>query len=575
VAIPVLVLVVYWPSLHGDFLWDDDYYVHENEAVKSADGLGRIWFSKESPQYYPLTFTTFWAEWQLWDGNTLGYHLVNVVLHSVNALLFWAVLRQLGLPGAWVAAVVFALHPINVESVAWITQRKNTLSGVFFMSAAWMFQRYQRKGGASRWAATVVLFGGALLSKTTTVMLPAMMVVVSWWAGWLWRRRNLLMLAPLLVMSAVMSAVTIWYETERVQAKGEAWSSGLLERTAVAGKIVWFYLYKLFVPCEFVFNYPRWQLDAGAVGSYLPAVAIVLAGAVMLARRTKWDRAMSAGLGVYVVCLFPVLGFFNVYYMRFSFVADHFAYLPSLGVVALTVCGAAHLARRRGAWRLFGIAASAMVLFLAVQTYRYNRAFAGPVALYEDTLSKNPGSWWAHNNLGVQLMKRYEFAEAAEQFHQARCLNPRIQEAYDNERLSLAYEGRYAEAIEAARAGVRNAASNVRITLELARLLAAAPDAEARDGFEAVMWAEVVARTTKYERAEALDVLAMAYAEQGRFGEAVRTARAAVARAEEQGLYDMAEQIRSRLILYQDGQAYHARWIPPDKGAAVGAVQER
>ena len=556
-----LVLAAYWPSLGGDFVWDDDDYVSENAMVQAEDGLGRIWFTTESPQYYPLTFTTFWVEWRLWGAHTAGYHVVNVLLHSANALLFWLVLRRLGLRGAWLAALVFALHPLQVESVAWIAERKNTLSGMFYLSAFWAFWRFSGGGGLRWWAASVVLLAGALLSKTTTVMFPAVMVVLLWWAGRL-GRRNLLALAPLLVMALVMSGVTIWYETTQVQAEGEEWSAGMLERTALAGKIVWFYLYKLFVPGEFIYNYPRWEIDPRAWVSYLPAAALVAGAAVMLLRRASWDRVMLAGLGSYVIGLFPVMGFFNIYYMRYSPVADRFAYLPGLGVIALAVCGPAHLlgGRRPASAR---VVAAAVVLFLGVQTWRQSGAYADAETLYRDTLAKNETSWLAHNQLGTLLMRRHAFAEAEKHFRRVLELNPKLEEGYNNVRLALVYQDRYKEAIEVARKGVKQARSNVRITLELARMLAMAPDPSVRDGFEAVLWGEVVVRTSKGQSAEALDVLASAYAEQGRYRDAIRTARKALVRAGEQGLYEMARQIQARLELYESGRAYHAPIVPP------------
>ena len=483
------------------------------------------------------------------------------LLHSANALLFWLVLRRLGLRGAWLAALVFALHPLQVESVAWIAERKNTLSGMFYLSAFWAFWRFSGGGGLRWWAASVVLLAGALLSKTTTVMFPAVMVVLLWWAGRL-GRRNLLALAPLLVMALVMSGVTIWYETTQVRAEGEEWSAGMLERTALAGKIVWFYLYKLFVPGEFIYNYPRWEIDPRAWVSYLPAAALVAGAAVMLLRRASWDRVMLAGLGSYVIGLFPVMGFFNIYYMRYSPVADRFAYLPGLGVIALVVCGPAHLlgGRRPASVR---VVAAAVVLFLGVQTWRQSGAYADAETLYRDTLAKNETSWLAHNQLGTLLMRRHAFAEAEKHFRRVLELNPKLEEGYNNVRLALVYQDRYKEAIEVARKGVKQARSNVRITLELARMLAMAPDPSVRDGFEAVLWGEVVVRTSKGQSAEALDVLASAYAEQGRYRDAIRTARQAMVRAGEQGLYEMARQIRARLELYESGRAYHAPIVPP------------
>ncbi|UCG32298.1 MAG: glycosyltransferase family 39 protein [Phycisphaerales bacterium] len=576
--ITALVFAAYWPCLNGAFVWDDDEYVYDNDAVKSPDGVSRIWLTTEIPQYYPLTFTTFWLEWQLWGDRTFGYHLVSIVLHAANAILVWVLFRQLRLPGAWLAALVFAIHPIHVESVAWITQRKNTLSGLFYLAAFISFWKFA-VGGRTRWyVATLALLTCALFAKTTTVMFPAVLVVVLWWAGRLRQKRVLLALVPLFAMCLAMSGVTIWYESTQVRAIGEEWSAGLPERIAVAGKIVWFYLYKLLVPLEFIYNYPRWQIDPHAWVSYVPAAAALISLVVMLIRRSPWDRALLAGVGSYVICLFPVMGFFNIYYMRYSFVADHFAYLPCLGVVAVVINGIAHLARRHAVNRTLMVILSAVLIAgLTLQTRRYSTAYEGAETLYRDTLEKNDDSWLMHNQLGMLNMRRHHFAAAETHFRRVCELNPRLEEGYNNLRLALVYQNRYKEAVEAARRGLAGASTNTFVALELARLLAISPDPEVRDGVESVFLGRKVVEATGGRSPDALDVLAAGYAEQGRFDEAVRTAREAVIRAldagkqaQQQGYAEIAARMRSladdiqrRLRLYESGTAFHAPIMPP------------
>ena len=350
------------------------------------------------------------------------------------------------------------------------------------------------------------------------------------------------------------------------------------ERIAVAGKIVWFYLYKLLIPHGFAYNYPRWQINPTAWVSYVPAAAVVIALVVMLVRRSAWDRALLAGFGSYVVCLFPVMGFFNIYYMRYSFVADHFAYLPCLGVVALVICGAAHLARKYSVNRTFVMVLSAvLVAGLTLQNRRYSAAYQSAETLYRDSLKKNDDSWLMHNQLGMVDMRRYLFAAAEEHFRRVCELNPSLEEGYNNLRLALVYQNRYKEAIQAARRGVTSASPNTLVALELARLLAISPDEKVRDGIESVFLSRKVVEASGGRNPEALDVLAAGYAEQGRFGEAVSTARQALIRAldagkeaEQQGYAQIAAQMRSladdiqaRLRLYESGRAFHADIVPP------------
>jgi tetratricopeptide (TPR) repeat protein len=298
----------------------------------------------------------------------------------------------------------------------------------------------------------------------------------------------------------------------------------------------------------------------------------------MLVRRSVWDRALLAGLGSYVICLFPVMGFFNVYYMRYSFVADHFAYLPCLGVVALVICGFAHLARKHGVNRTFIIVLSAaLVAGLALQTRQYCAAYQSAEALYRDTLDKNDDSWLMHNQVGMLNMRRHDFAAAEKHFLRVCELNPRLEEGYNNLRLALVYQNRYKEAVEAARRGLANASTNTFVALELARLLATSPDSEARDGAEAVFLGRKIVEATGGRSPEALDVLAAGYAEQGRFEEAARTAGDALIRAldagkeaEQQGYTEVAAHMRSladdiqrRLRVYESGRAFHAPIVPP------------
>jgi hypothetical protein len=350
VLLAVLAFAAYQPAWHGGFLWDDDAHVTRPE-LQSAHGLWRIWFDLESTQqYYPLTHTVFWVEQQFFGYAPLGYHLVNIGLHALNACLLLLLLRWLAVPGAFLAAVLFALHPVMVESVAWITELKNTLSGAFYLGAALCYLRFDVTRRRSSYGAALTLFVLALLSKTVTATLPCALLVVLWWRrGRLVWRQDWVPLLPFLVLGVAAGSLTAWVERSLIGAEGAEFNLTLAERCLVAGHAFWFYLGKLVWPENLIFIYPRWELHPEEWWSYVyPAGALLmLAGAWGLRRR--W-RAPLAGLLYFSGTLVPVLGFFNVYPFRFSFVADHFQCLASLGLL-VPVSAALAVGLEQFAWR--------------------------------------------------------------------------------------------------------------------------------------------------------------------------------------------------------------------------------
>ena len=193
----LVTLVAYYPAWHGGLLWDDDAHITRVD-LRSFEGLWRIWFDVgATQQYYPVTHSAFWVLYRLFGDATLGYHLVNISLHATSAFLFAVILRRLAVPGAVLAAFIFALHPVHVESVAWITELKNTLSGVFYLGAALAYLRFDADRRRQSYALALVLFALALLSKTVTATLPAALLVVFWWQrGALRWRQDVLPLAP-------------------------------------------------------------------------------------------------------------------------------------------------------------------------------------------------------------------------------------------------------------------------------------------------------------------------------------------------------------------------------------------
>ena len=436
-TIVLLTVVAYVPAMRGGFIWDDDYYVTQNATLRTNDGLARIWFDVgATPQYYPLTHTSFWLEYRLWGRDPsghhdpTGYHVTNVLLHAANAVMLWIVLRKLAVPGAWLAAAVFAVHPVHVESVAWITERKNVLSGFFYFASLLAYLRFSGvdegtgTGKGRTYAAALALFACALLSKTVTSSLPAAVLLLVWWKrGTISLRRDVVPLLPFFALGVAAGALTGYMEREVVGAKGPEWDAlSWADRCLIAGRAVWFYASKLLWPHPLAFMYERWQLDPRSPAQwFFPAAALLLVG-WLVAMRHRIGRGPLAAVLFFGGTLFPALGFVNVLPMRYSFVADHFQYLASIGVITLIV-GAAATALRRRPLALRG-AGAIVLLALGVLTWRQGCVYADLETLWRDTLAKNPTSWMAHNNLGLVLMARGDDLGAAAEFRRVLALQP-------------------------------------------------------------------------------------------------------------------------------------------------------
>ncbi len=444
--IALLTLTAYLPALRGGFVWDDDDYVTENATLRERSGLRQIWLEVgATPQYYPLVQTTFWLEYRLWGPNPFGYHLVNIVLHALGAVLLWRVLVQLQVPGAWLAAAIFALHPVHVESVAWITERKNVLSAVFYFAAAVAYLRFaplQHTERRPRWHLyflSLGLFIAALLSKTVTCSLPAALLLVAWWKTGRLTRRDIALVLPLLAVGVALGLHTAWVERHVIGARGADWSLGWLDRCLVAGRALWFYAGKLVWPVNLTFIYPRWDIDPRQWWQLLFPLAAPGAVAVLWLARHRIGRGPLVAVLFFSGTLAPALGFLNVYFMRYAFVADHFQYLASAGLIALAAVWLRQWPR---------VAWLAVLLLLGVLTWRQARIYADVETLWRDTLAKNPSCWMAHNHLGIILASRGESDAALGHFERALRVKPDFAEALNNAGSVLLADGRGAEAVD-------------------------------------------------------------------------------------------------------------------------------
>jgi tetratricopeptide (TPR) repeat protein len=440
----LITVLAYLPALRNGFVWDDDHYVTDNLELRTPAGLASIWFTPTSAshlyhQYYPLVHTTYWLEYQLWALDPLGYHLVNVLLHALCSVLLWRVLTALQVPGALFAALVFAVHPVQVESVAWITERKNVLSGVFQLASGLAWLRFagldaQRKDAEGRWHwywAALALFAGALLSKTVACTLPVAALILLWWKRGRVRLRDAALLVPFVVLGLALGLTTVWLEQTSVGAVGAEWDLSLAERVLVAARALWFYAAKLAWPSRLTFIYPRWDIAVGVWWQWMfVAASLAALVALWLARRRVGRGPLAAAL-IFVVTLSPALGFVNVYPMRYSFVADHFQYLASASPIALGAAAAAWAARR-SSFPLQAILAATVLVLLGTLTWRQELAYENSDTLWQDTLAKNPQCWLAHNNLGQSLAQRGMLQEAIGHFEQSLRFNPRYDNAHNN-----------------------------------------------------------------------------------------------------------------------------------------------
>jgi tetratricopeptide (TPR) repeat protein len=428
---------------HGGLLWDDDGHLTRRDLA-SLYGLWRIWFEiGATQQYYPAVHSAFWLFHALWGANTLGYHLANITLHASSAFLVAVILRRLRVPGAMLAAVVFALHPMQVESVAWMSELKNTLSGVLYLGSFLAYLRFRDQRAPWTYRLALALFVAAVLSKSVTASLPAAILVVIWWQrGRITMKGDVRPLAPFFAVGLISGIGTAWIERTLIGAQGADFQFSLLERTMIAGRALWFYLATIVWPAHLTFIYPRWDIAHAAISEYLAPVSVIAVSAGLWMVRSRSRTPLAAAL-FFAGTLLPALGFVNIYPFRYSFVADHFAYLASLGVIvplsALIAVAAARIAHAKQD-AIVAAVTVAVGAVLAVCTWQQSALYTDSETLFRATLVRNPDCWMAYNNLGSILLSRRPHAASAAvpMLEKAIALNPANAEAHTN--LGLAWE---------------------------------------------------------------------------------------------------------------------------------------
>lgn len=413
-------LVAYYSAYSAGFVWDDDDYVTQNPTLRNWFGFCQIWLNPSAlPQYYPMVHTSFWVEYQLWGLDPFGYHLINVILHSCNAILVYKILKHLEVPGALFGAFLFALHPVHVESVAWISERKNVLSGLFYLLALRAYLKWRpvvamKSAGRKYGILAFIFFLGALASKSVTFSLPAVILLLVYWKRGRILKSDVVSSIPFFVMGIFYGIFTAFIERTHVKAVGVEFDYDFIERLLIAGRACWFYVSKLLFPYPVIFNYPKWEIDPSSVLQWIYPIGILAILAILFVLRKRIGRGPLVAALFFGGTLLPALGFFNVFPMRYSFVADHFQYLASLGPLSLFAAITTKFTEEKLSRNLQIMLAGIVVLALGILSYQQAKVYQDHESLWRDTLKKNPDSWIAMNNLAKYLMDKGEKDEPIE-----------------------------------------------------------------------------------------------------------------------------------------------------------------
>lgn len=409
-ALAAIAFIVYLPALGAGFIWDDDALT-ANTFVNSSTGLFKIWLTPrlmiQEQHYWPLVYTTFWLERLVAGLNPFIYHLDNNLLFCGVALLLWRVLRRLELPAAWFAAALFAVHPIHVESVAWVIERKDVLNGVFTLGAALAFLRFADPAEPHRtrfYVLSLILFAAAMLSKSAGVGLPLALGLALWWRRGRLTLRDLAALLPLLLVAVVLTLVDLRH-LATLRDPG-AYGSGLplLGRVVLAGRAIWEYLLKLAIPWPLATFYPQWTVRTASVFAWLPLLAwLALVAGLWLVRR-RLGRGPFTAVAFYSLMLGPALGVMDFDYLYNTYIADRFQFLASIGPLALAAAGIVALAARfRWPATTLHYGQVALLALLGLLCLRQASFYHDSVWLFRASIAAAPSCWPAYTNLAWAL----------------------------------------------------------------------------------------------------------------------------------------------------------------------------
>jgi protein O-mannosyl-transferase len=590
--------IVYRPSLTGGFILDDDKLLTENRLITATDGLYQFWCTAKPADYWPVTNTSLWIEWRLWGSSPAGYHITNVILHIIASILIWIILRRLHIPGSFLAALIFAVHPVNVESVAWIAQRKNMLAMLFLLlSILWylkflerarlpaLVKRREQAPGLNNEQLTadrppptfsffilhpssfhcwywlsLAAFILAMLSKGSVVVLPLLLLLIVYWLRPL-TRRDFVPIAPFFLVAAVLGAANVWFQTHGMETVYR--TAGVLERLLEAGGVVWFYLYKAVLPIDLAFVYPQWSIQTDKPLWWMPLIAALMITAILWQYRKSWSRPFWFAWIFFCVALVPVMGFTDVGFMQYSLVADHYQHIAIIAVITLAAAGWMELFNRakaaaRSTVFTLAVACVGLLLFL---TSSLCEKYRDPETLYRFALDKNQQCWMIYYNLGNTLVLADKPQKAVEYLEQAVRLKTDYPEAHNNLGLALSKVGRMTDAIKCFEEALRlnNDFVEARLNLGLA-LIAVDRPGEAIDHFNQAL-------RFKPDDISIYSVLMAAYARIQQPLDAIAAGEKAIELARSQGQEAQANQMQNWLNSYRAG-LIKSRSRPSDSKSA-------
>ncbi len=454
-AIVAVTFLAHGPAIHAGYVWDDAAFLTDNPLIKARDGLYRFWFTTEPTDYFPLTSTMLWIEWRIWGNRPMPYHVGNILLHALAAVLLWRVLRRLNLPepAPYLAALIFAVHPVTVASVAWITERKNVLSMMFYLLSILLWLRFEDGGRRRCYGLSLLAAAAAMLAKTSVVMLPFVLLLLAIWRRGRITRRDIARAIPFFGIALVLGLLTLRFQYHALAGRIVR-PEPLASRIAAAGWIIWFYLYKIVLPIRLVMVYPRWTVDAGKAVSFVPLALLAACFALLWIFRRSWGRGPLIAGACFVAMLAPVLGLFEMGFMQYSLVSDHLQYAAMPAVIALiagvftAIFARAYRRWPRAAPPAGATAVTAILLMLTVLTWRQSQTFRDEETLWSHTIRHNDRAWPAWNNLGVARRDKGDYRRALEYLTRAIALRPDYAEAYNNRGTVFGAEGDTLRAIE-------------------------------------------------------------------------------------------------------------------------------
>jgi protein O-mannosyl-transferase len=455
----VTTAVVYLPAISGGELLDDDLLLTKSKIVKASDGLLQIWFTAKAPDYWPLTNSTFWIEWRLWGNDLTGYHITNLVLHILESLLIWGLLQKLGVPGAFWGATLFAVHPVNVESVAWIASRKNVVALLFFLLSVWWYLKAEEQSSAAGGSLTrktlaktaslwdratdfsVDEFSGvwywlslaafvlAMFGKGSVAVMPALLLCIVWWKRPLeWRDARRML--PFLAAGAALAWLNLWFQTHDTEKVIR--NVDFAQRVLGAAGAIWFYLYKAVWPFNLALIYPEWKINAGSWLWWMPLCGLGLATAALFLAAKPWRAARNSVCPFwfawlfFAAALFPVIGLCDVGFMKYALVADRYLHIALLAIVALAAAGIGTVrakSARNTRWLVL-VSAAAVVTVLAVVSWRQSALYIDRFTLFQAAKEKNPDCWMIHQTLGTWELNHNRPEESIPYFRKALELCP-------------------------------------------------------------------------------------------------------------------------------------------------------